>query len=188
MGEEVRKNISRRTLVKGAAWSVPLVAVASMAPFAAASGESETPTFNNGLGCASTGTGSGCLNTEKTPQIPFAIKNTSSGPLVFQVTGAKWWNSNQNQPDDWSTGFRLFANNGKQSSCPVEYNTTVCDAISVSVPAGETVSLWLVGTPLQSAGAFMMSVQYQWVDSQCNVVVPQDSVLSAVIPSSANCK
>ncbi|PQZ87708.1 hypothetical protein CQ018_17305 [Arthrobacter sp. MYb227] len=66
MFENISKgSTNRRTLVKGAAWSVPVVALAVAAPSAAASGEVETPVFYDWSvgGSASVGSGNNAFFT-----------------------------------------------------------------------------------------------------------------------------
>lgn len=80
--EEVIANesgVSRRRVVAGVAWSLPVIATAIAAPAAAASGISATAQMA-GLGSAitlvsSTGTGSG-------------TNRTGTGPTAFQITNA----------------------------------------------------------------------------------------------------
>ncbi|MGV2902599.1 hypothetical protein ACNPM4_13045 [Microbacterium sp. AGC62] len=57
MTEEIQKNkgISRRTIVKGAAWSVPVIAAAVATPLAAASGDVEVGAFSVDGDCGTLG-------------------------------------------------------------------------------------------------------------------------------------
>lgn len=59
MTEEIQKNkgVSRRTLVKGAAWSVPVIAAAVATPLAAASGDVEVGAFTVNGDCGVLGLG-----------------------------------------------------------------------------------------------------------------------------------
>jgi hypothetical protein len=57
--EEIQKNkgVSRRTIVKGAAWSVPVIAAAVATPLAAASGDVEVGAFSVDGTCGTLGLG-----------------------------------------------------------------------------------------------------------------------------------
>ncbi|REJ04934.1 hypothetical protein DY023_11805 [Microbacterium bovistercoris] len=180
--------VSRRTLVKGAAWAVPALAVATAAPLAAASDPTpQPPVFDVSDGCATTGNGTGCAGGNKTPQVPFTVTNTTTDTLYLQVLGSQSWIAGKPRPTSWSSA-RVFEDNGTQNDCSPEYTETRCGGyISVAVAAGETASLWLVGTQLGSAGAFHMAIEYRWVEADCTVVVPTAQVTSGLISSSNNC-
>ena len=76
--------VSRRTLAKGAAWSVPAVAVAAAAPAYASS--IPEPTIDFGGACGNTGaTQKGC-GGEKTLQVPLTLSNPTGTDIVFQIT------------------------------------------------------------------------------------------------------
>lgn len=190
-------NITRRSLVRGAAWAVPAVVVASAAPAFAASTPppTTTPTFTSSAGCGTTGSGGGCAGLKKAPQIPFVVKNTTGQPLYFQVTGVKSWQGGS-APADWDTNygtsFRLFTQNGGSTSACTPEITTVkncggTNSLSVLVQPGQTLSLWLVGAANGAASSFTMAVRSRWVDAACAVVVAETSAASTQISSSANC-
>lgn len=189
--------ISRRTLVRSAAWAVPVVALATAAPAFAISNPTTTPTFVSSDGCGTTGNGGGCANLKKAPQIPFELKNTTAQTLWFQVTGVKIWQG-ATPPANWSTAFgtdyRLFTQNpGSTSDCTPEVTSTLTcgddDIVyaSVQVQPGHTLSLWLVGPAQGAASAFTMSLLSRWVDNTCAVVVPEVQSDSLQIDPSANC-
>lgn len=190
-------NISRRTLVRGAAWAVPVVAVAAIAPSVAASEPppTTTPTFISSAGCGTTGNGGGCAGLVKAPQIPFVIKNTTASPLWFQVTGMKSWQMGP-PPTTWDTDYpnhyRLFTQSSPSSgSCQPEITTTkTCGPdtyLSVLVQPNQTLSLWLVGQAQGAASSFTMAVRSRWVYEDCTVAVAQTEASSTQISPSANC-
>ncbi len=79
-------NYTRRTVVRGAAWTVPVIAVAAPIPAFATSHEPPPPVVNLSGACGNTGTTRKGCGTEKTLQVPVTVTNTSSVPIVFQVT------------------------------------------------------------------------------------------------------
>jgi len=186
--------ISRRTLVKGAAWAVPVVAVAAAAPFAAASGGTTTPTFGAGRGCATTGVeGHGCAGKDKTGQVPIAVTNTTGSTLYFQVLATKSWIWGKAEPSAWNTStsnnpFSVWTDNGTENHCTPQVIDTRCGGyLSIAAAPGQTLNLWIVDQSLGSSSAFQMKVQFRWVDAACNVVIASDIADSGEIESKANC-
>lgn len=84
--------ISRRTVAKAMAWSVPAVALAVPAPAYAASGPPPTVAVGNGCklpgnsaqGCADIFAGLPGLDPNKAYAIPLLITNNTSKPIVIQ--------------------------------------------------------------------------------------------------------
>jgi len=85
MTTESRKGISRRSLVKGAAWAVPAVAVAAAAPAFAASAGPVLPVIDLGLACKQ-GNNPACGPQKFSYAFPITLKNTTSSPVEFQIT------------------------------------------------------------------------------------------------------
>ena len=81
-------DFSRRTVVRGTAWTVPVIAVAAQAPAFAVSPPPYVPPVVDLLGsCGNTGvTTKGC-GGKFTLQVPVTVSNPTSSPIVFQVTG-----------------------------------------------------------------------------------------------------
>lgn len=73
------KGISRRTVAKAMAWSVPVVAVAAAVPAYAASGS--PPTFVVGNACKSPG--SSCKTFDKGYQVPVTITNPDPTQTIY---------------------------------------------------------------------------------------------------------
>lgn len=74
---QLPSKISRRTLAAGAAWSVPVIAVASAAPAYALSGAKPTATFVG----ACKWPGNSCSAHKKSYSFVFDIKNNSDYPI-----------------------------------------------------------------------------------------------------------
>ncbi|GGN08728.1 hypothetical protein GCM10009721_40720 [Terrabacter tumescens] len=87
-----RRGVSRRTVTRGAAWSVPAVVVASAAPAIAASGPSPTNAVgtacklpgNSAQGCADVFAGLPGLNPDKAFAIPLLVTNNTYKAIVLK--------------------------------------------------------------------------------------------------------
>jgi hypothetical protein len=191
------RRLSRRTVAKGAAWTVPAVAVAATAPSAAASPfVPPPPVFNFAAGCATVGNGAGgCNGVRFTPQIPFFIRNTTNETLQFQITGTKFWISGQ-EPANFSQNQQIWTNNGSQTGCGPRIQTIGCDGlVSVTLTPGQCANLWVVSPELDNASSFNTVIQYRWVTpgntpaqpGDCAVVVPPTEARPTSIISPNNC-
>ena len=88
MTVESRNGISRRSLVKGAAWALPAVAIATAAPAFAISAGPVLPSIDLGLACKQ-GNGPACGPQKFSYAFPITLKNTTSSPVEFQITSFK---------------------------------------------------------------------------------------------------
>ena len=87
-----RGRVTRRTVAKGVAWSVPAVAVASAAPALAASGSPPASAVgtacklpgNSAQGCADIFAGLPGLDPSKAFAIPLLISNNTDKPIVLK--------------------------------------------------------------------------------------------------------
>lgn len=183
------QKVSRRTVAKGVAWAVPTVMVAGAAPAYAVSPFPPDPSFDWANGCATTGSVSGCANAKKTAQVPFTAKNTTAQELQLQITGVKSWNSNQSKPGSFAAAGGIYTNNGTENNCDPKLGVPGCGRHpSVTIPAGATLSLWLVGSELGNSSAFWMEVKYQWVTPDCTtVIVPEEIAAAPFIVPDNNC-
>lgn len=184
------QQINRRTVTKGIAWSVPAIAIAGAAPAFATSHEPTPPDFDWSAGCATTGSGGGCANAEKTPQVPFTITNNTGQDLQFQVLGTKSWTDNGTEPENFATPGGIYTNNGTRDNCNPTVGSAGCNGyMSVAIANGETKDLWLVGNQMGNASAFWMKVQYRWVtnDRDCTEVVPAAEASPDKIVPDNNC-
>lgn len=182
--------INRRTVAKGIAWSVPAVAIASTAPAFATSHTPPPPVFDWALGCATTGSGGGCADLNKTPQVPFTITNNSGQTLQFQIVGQKSWNDQEDEPLAFSAPGGIYTNNANaETPCTPEVGITGCGGFeSVELESGESASLWIVGSEMGAASAFWMKIQYRWITEDCATVVVPVTLAQpdAIIPNN-NC-
>lgn len=82
-------NVSRRTLVKGAAWSLPVVAVAAATPLAAASTGNATAAWtatNTQLLSLALLNGTGTVSAALLPSAPTAFRITNGAGVIPNVT------------------------------------------------------------------------------------------------------
>lgn len=194
------KKISRRAVAKGAAWSVPAVAIAAAAPAYALSKEVPTePVFSWATGCATTGNGRGCSGQEKALQIPLTLKNDTGKDLVFVVTDARAANGNGGNLNtfNWPGAAGIYTNKGSQVDCsPLVGDCATCASVNTANPkahvcvgAGKTLSLWMAfNTTNDNASSFIGRIKYQWYDAAtCDPVGSegQSSQTTAISPN--NC-
>lgn len=125
MTEEIQKNkgVSRRTVVKGAAWSVPVIAAAVATPLAAASGDDiEVGAFNLAGTCGVVGLlGPGfTLTAGPTAPLPVGTTVTITGSGVANIG--------------------LFSVTGGTASVSVLSNTSRLITLTSELPAGATIA------------------------------------------------
>lgn len=174
------KRFSRRTIARGAAWTVPAIAVAAPVASAASSPPPPPPPpeFNFCGGCGTVGNGDGGCNGAKfTGQVPVSFTNPAgaAGPLVFQIVGVASQNSNGGGA---TTNFTVWTNNGTENNCGPQITSTGCNGyISITVNPGETKHIWIVSAQLQSASAFDMTVAYRWIEPCTPPVTAQNPVV-----------
>lgn len=172
--------VSRRTLAKGAAWSVPAAAVVAAAPHVSASPPPPPPppVFEWSKGCATVGNETGGCKQgtgtgDKTPQVPVYVNNPTNQTLQFQILGAKFWAANTTEP----TAFyepEIWTNNGTEGNCGPKITTRGCgNYLTVTLQPGDCAWLWLVQpTPLNNSSSFWAKFRFRWVTPSpaCEVV------------------
>lgn len=179
-GPSAPRSISRRTVVKGAAWAAPAVAIASAAPaYANSIPVPPPPSVNWGSACATIGNGRGCSGQEKALQVPLTITNNTADQLLFVVEGA--WSANGNPtppatapaPGSLGSGNGFYGIGTDSSNCVTLTPPTACGSISpiasttskVLVPAGGTLNLWYAfNTTDGDASSFVGKIWYTWYD------------------------
>lgn len=196
---------SRRTVVKGAAWAVPAVALAGAAPAFAASKEPPPPTVSWAGACATTGSGAGCSGQSQALQVPVTIKNTTGSPLLFVVEGAWSANGNSNPTvpanppaaGGAGSGYGFFGIGANPYTCTTLIPPTDCTSISpiasassqVLVAAGDTLLLWYAFYSTgDNASSFLGKIWYTWYDPEtCTEVGDGGSSQQATAISPGNC-
>jgi hypothetical protein len=200
-GDPNMSDFSRRTVVRGAAWTVPVVAVATQAPAFAVSPPPPPPPpvirFNDA--CGNTGsTGKGC-GGKFTLQVPLTLTNPTDTDVVFQLL--TMYTSNVG-PAPTGPGAGVYSGvtgiyatpdhqEVNEDNCNLVTNTTCVGGIaSVLVPAGTTVpqTYWIESNQTGSADDFASSVTWQVVSATgCTVLSSGgDKTVGAISPGNCN--
>ncbi|MFK3676441.1 hypothetical protein ACI2IP_01835 [Microbacterium sp. NPDC090218] len=157
MTEEIQKNkgVSRRTLVKGAAWSVPVIAAAVATPLAAASGDIEVGAFSLDGTCGILGTlGPGfTLQAGPTVALPVGTSVTITGSGianigVFSVTGGT---AEVGVLSPTSRQITLTA--AVPAGATIAFRTTLSITVAFTLNATTTLPAGYVATGAKTAGS-----------------------------------
>ena len=176
---------SRRTVVRGAAWSVPVIAIAAPIPAFATSHEPPPPVINFGGACGNTGsTGKGC-GGKFTLEVPLTLSNPGTTAIIFQITGMFTRNVGPaplgSGPGVYDGIRGIFATPGhapaNQNQCtlvtpPPSGCTGGLTGGSVLVPAGTTsATYWIESAPTGSADDFASTIYWRLLDAAtCDVL------------------
>lgn len=174
---------ARRTLVKGAAWAVPAIAVAAPAAHAATSDVvPPPPSVAWGNACATTGNGEGCAGLEKALQVPVTIKNTTANDLIFVVK--RGWSTNGSTTPPTTAPVGTGGNGSGHSFWSFGQNPSTCGSLTpptncttlttpliastasqVLLTPGQMLTLWyqFKGTN-GNASDFTGKIWYAWYD------------------------
>jgi len=133
--------INRRTVMKGAAWSVPVVLVASAAPAIASSRPIEISGVASS--CKHPG-GSGSF--EKAYHIKFTFKNTSNEPITFTLPGL------------------VPTTQGDVTSNPAFLGppVTAGNPIVITIPALTSAKEWVVHYYKDNSPSLVMNMTYSY--------------------------
>ncbi len=199
-------DFSRRTVVRGTAWTVPVIAVAAHAPAFATSHEPPPPGINFGGACGNVGNGNkGCgrNNTgafDKTLQVPLTLSNPGATDIVFRITGMFTCNNCASAPtaagaDIYSgiTGVYTTPSHSvpTQDNCTSKASGTCGGGLpggSVLVPAGTVnATYWIVSVSTQSASNFQTTIYWELLDATTCAVLRSGEAATAGAISPANC-
>lgn len=193
-------NYTRRTVVRGAAWTVPVIAVAAPIPAFATSHEPPPPVIDFGGACGNTGaTQKGC-GSDKSLQVPLTLSNPGTEDIVFQITGMFTCNC---ASAPVSAGPGVYSGIGGVFSTPSHAVTnqnkctnaayTGCpggvSGGSILVPAGTVnATYWIVSATTQSSSSFSSRITWQLLSaSDCTVLSSgQAATASAIEPANCN--
>lgn len=156
MTEEIQKNkgVSRRTLVKGAAWSVPVIAAAVATPLAAASGDIEVGAFALNGTCGVLGVLGPGFTLTAGPSTPLPVGTTitvtGSGIAdigVFSVTGGTADVSVLS-----ATSRQITLTAPLAAGATIDFRTTLSISVAFTLSATAAVPAGYVGTGAKTAG------------------------------------
>ncbi len=195
---------SRRTLVRGVAWSVPVVAVAANAPaFATSHDVPPPPVINFGGACGNTGAKQKGCGGDKTIQVPLTLSNPTSEDVVFQITSMYTCNC-ETAPTAAGAGvvsgvrgiFRTPSHAvANQNKCAPVAEATCSGGVdggTILVPAGTAAATyWIESNSLGDASRFSSRISYRLLSasgsgSSCAVLSTGEAFTAAAI-SPGNC-
>lgn len=154
MTEEPTRGISRRTLAKGVAWSVPAVAVASAVPAFAASPPEPPPVNLTGRSCKIPG---GSANGEWNDGSVYetVLTNTTGTAQVFEITGFR--RGTASQDGDQVAVVKLSTLPASVACC----TNLVNPAGTFTVPANSTGTYAFVTRNWGSSGSGALVVEFE---------------------------
>lgn len=193
--------VSRRHLAKGAAWTLPVVAIAATAPMAAASIDTPPPpVIDFGSACGNTGsTGKGCGGS-KTVQVPLLLTNNTGDDVVFQITSMYTCTGCATPPTGpgngvangtrgiWSTPD--FSTNNTCLTPPYANCPGGTQLATIVVPSGTTNgTYWIESASLGNASNFQTEIKYRWLNATDCTVLPDTAggAKTNVLTSPQNC-
>lgn len=156
MTEEVQPNkgLSRRAIVKGAAWSVPVIAAAVATPLAAASGITDVGAFSLAGSCGTLGLLGPGFTLQAGPTTPLPVGTTvivtGSGVAnigVFSISGGT---ANVNVLSPTSRSFVLTA--PLAAGATIAARTTLSISVAFTLNAVASLPSGFSGTGAKTAG------------------------------------
>ncbi|CAN5396465.1 hypothetical protein BH10ACT5_BH10ACT5_18820 [soil metagenome] len=186
------KGVSRRTVTKAMAWAVPVIAVAATVPGAVAS--PAPPPFFDFLN-GSKNPGNSCTTTcipKQSYGVPVTVTNPQATSLIIQFT------------DYLVNGSSVGINNvgvvypglncaTKVASCPLPAGCTVVDSIPISannsicVPAGATLTFWVISGDAGSSAQATQNIPWRWIDPTACSVIASGTAFSPTAPPNDFC-
>lgn len=200
MTEETKGGISRRTLAKGMAWSVPAVAVASAVPaYAASPVVPPEPGISFGSACGNTGaTRKGC-GGDKTLQVPLTLTNETGADYVFQITSMYTCNCGTAPTGAGSgvvAGVRgIWATPGHASTYHANCSAVTASNCSGGVTNGSIVvpngtvgkTYWIESLSLSASSSFSTTINWRLLAADCTVLRSGTAqTASAIEPQNCN--
>lgn len=202
-------DFSRRTVVRGTAWTVPVVAIATSVPAFAASLLPPPPVVNLAGACGNTGANQKGCGIDKTLQVPVTVTNPTSVPIVFQVTSFLVSNTGTAPTvgDGAGTGVYegvsgIFATNssftenvcqavttsacpgGANDALPVPQNLVVD---SVVVAANTTAYFFVLSQETQSSSEFSATIGTRLLSAACSPIAGTTATLGRDAIPRNNC-
>lgn len=153
MTEETNRGISRRTLAKGMAWSVPAVVVASAVPAYAASPVVPPPVKLTGRSCKIPG-GSVSSDWKDGAVYETVLTNTTNTPQTFKITSFQ--RGSVSQPGSQVAVVKLSSAPNSVGCC-----TNLVSAGTFTVPANSTGTYVFVTRDWGSSGSGTLTVGFE---------------------------
>ena len=191
-------NYSRRTVVRGAAWSVPVIAIAAPIPAFATSHEPPPPNIDFGGACANTGAEQKGCGSDKSLQVPLTLTNPGPDDIVFQITAMYTCNCTTAPTGSGSGVYDgiggIFSTPShtvpNQNNCDVPAYASCPGGLSqgsILVPAGTTSTYWIVSAVTQASSTFSARIEWRLLSANGCTVLRSGQSSTAVAISPANC-
>lgn len=193
-------DFSRRTVVRGATWTVPVIAIAAQAPAFAASNVPPPPVINFGGACANTGAEFKGCGSDKSLQVPLTLSNPGTTDIVFRITGMYTCNNCGGAPTGAGAG--VYSGIGGVYSTPNHTKPSQDDCNSISsgtcggglsggsvlVPAGTVnATYWIVSVTTAASSSFQSTITWELLDAATCAVLRSGQAQTAQAISPANC-
>ncbi len=193
-------DFSRRTVVRGFAWTVPVIAVAAQAPAFATSHEPPPPVINFGGACGNTGARQKGCGGDKSLQVPLTLSNPGPGDIIFQITSMYTCNCGA-APTGPGAGVYSGVNGIYSTPSHTVVNENNCTLVaqpsctagavtggSVLVPAGTAdATYWIESKSTQSSSLFSSRISYRLVSAADCTVLRTGSAFTSKAIEPANC-
>ncbi|WP_182252395.1 hypothetical protein [Microbacterium esteraromaticum] len=181
----VTPGISRRSLVKGAAWAAPAIVAAAYAPLAAASTTTvpPTPVFHFASACKNPGNSStGCTGRPmQSYQVRVTVTNTTAETQILRFTGFRADTTNAGV-----AAVHTYSASAAGQCAAALPRTTACGTPGgIELAPGATLDAWIVSGSAGSSGAGLLHVDWSWhAKSTCATT---SSGTSSGSPSGLSC-
>lgn len=194
-------DFSRRSLVRGVAWTVPVVAVAAHTPAFASSQDPGDPIIDFGGACGNVGNGDKGCGGKFTLQVPLTLSNPTLAPVVFQITSMLTRNTDGSAPTDpnasgvtsgirgiWSTPSHAEPNEDNCTAVAQSQCTGGVAGGSIIVPAGaDGLTYWIESKTTDNASKFSSRITWRLLTPTCTVLRSGESFTSvAIAPGNCN--
>ena len=193
-------DFSRRTVVRGTAWTVPVIAIAAQVPAFAASNVPPPPVINFGGACANTGALQKGCGTDKSLQVPLTLSNPGGTDVVFQITSMFTCNNCGSAPTSTAGGATagiggIFATPNHSEPSQNDCNSIVGSGCSggltggsVLVPAGtNNATFWIVAASTGASSSFQSTINWRLLDAATCAVLSSGQAQTASAISPNNC-
>ena len=190
-------DFSRRSLVRGVAWTVPVVAVATHAPAFAASNEPPAPGFD--FSKAYKNPGNSCKEPCIPGQsygVPVTVQNFSGEDYFIQFTS---YFIGSNAQGLGGTNVGVFGLTTGISGCPKNFptgcsagtcttNPSLTSANSVCIPSGTTLTIFVTSNDNGSSPNGGQRIDYRWIrKSDCGVTLSSFASSATSPPNNVAC-
>lgn len=186
-GTFIMANYTRRTVVRGAAWTVPVIAVAAPVPAFATSHEPPPPSFDFKNGYKNPGES---CKLDCIPKwsygVPVSVQNNSGEDYYIQFT-SYFINGNNVGVFGLTTGIVGCPKNFPAFGTPCTTSPALTPANSVRVPSGTSLTIYVTSNGNGSSPQGGQAIDYRWIRANDCVVTSADRDTSLISPPNVQC-